>query len=139
MTDKDFLKIAIKEGKKGAPPHLYGAVVVKDGKIVAQDHNHVWEQHDPSAHAEVSTLRLASEKLGSYNIPGCTLYASHEPCLMCFMCAVWAEVDRVVFAIPAADSDPSSYGFKDLGILEINNRLLKPILVEQVGANWGEL
>lgn len=131
-TDKDFLKLAFEEGSKVTKPYLFGAVVVKDGEIIASDRNHTVEHSDPSAHAEISAIVTACKKLSSRNIPGTTLYASHEPCLMCFMCAAWAEVERIVFSVPASEQDNASYGFKDFSIFEINEKLLKPLKIEQM-------
>jgi guanine deaminase len=132
MTDQDFLKMAVEEGMKGPKPRPFGAVVVRGGEIVSVDFNHVGEQMDPSAHAEVSAIVKACRKLGSHNIPGSTLYASHEPCLMCFSCAAWAEIDRIVFATPASNVDGFSYEFKDVNIFEMAKKLVRPMKVEQI-------
>lgn len=132
MSDEDFLKMAIGKGKKGTAPYLFGAVVVKDGKVLSTEHSHTFERKDPSAHAEVSAIVEACKKLGNHNIPGCTLYASHEPCLMCFSCAAWAEIDRIVFAIPASDQDSSMYEFTDVNIFDMAKKLARPMKVEQI-------
>jgi tRNA(Arg) A34 adenosine deaminase TadA len=128
--DKYFLKIAIEEGKKGNAPYLFGAIVVKNGEIIAKDHNHVAERTDPTAHAENSALVLAAKKLGNQNLPGCTLYASHEPCMMCFSCAAWAEIDRIVFSTPASEQDSFMYEFKDVNIFDMAKILTRPMQVE---------
>ena len=132
MTDQDYLQLATEEGKKGTAPHLYGAVVVKDGEILAVDHNHVWETKDPSAHAEVSAIKQACLKVGSHNIDGATLYASHEPCIMCFCCAAWANFERIVFAVPASEQTSDSYEFSGVSIYDMAERLQKKIVIEQV-------
>jgi guanine deaminase len=132
MKDKEFLKLAFKEGQKGTKPYLFGAVIVKDGEVIAQDHNHVWERSDPTAHAEVSAIVNACKKLGNHNLAGCTLYASHEPCLMCFCCAAWAEVDRIVFSVPASEQDGFMYEFKDVNIFDMAEKLQRDIKVERV-------
>jgi len=130
--DKYFLEIAIEEAKKSKSPHKFGAVVVRDGEIIAKDCNHVRELNDPSAHAEVSALRKAAKIMSSYNIDGCVLYASHEPCLMCFSCAAWANISRIVYAHPASDSSEDSYEFRDLSLKELAQKLVKPIDVELI-------
>ena len=130
--DKDFLKLATEEGKKGTPPYLFGAVIIKDGKVIARDHSRAVEQHDPSAHAEISAIRLACKKLGNHNIPGSTLYASHEPCMMCFSCAAWAEIERTVFAIPASEQDNFMYEFEGVNIFEMAKKLTRPMKVEHI-------
>ena len=131
MSDKDYLKLAIEEGKKGRKPHLYGAVVVRDGEILATEHSHTWERRDPSAHAEVSAIAAACQKIDRHNIPGATLYASHEPCLMCFVCAAWAEIDRIVFVEPASLSG-STYEFDGVNIFDMAKKLTRPMEVEKV-------
>src|SRR5665647_2848502 len=82
MDDRYFLQRAVEAGNRQAPPRNFGAVIVKDGEIIAEDCNHVHELTDPTAHAETSAIRVACKKLGTYNLEGCTMYGSHEPCLM---------------------------------------------------------
>lgn len=95
-------------GTNGGP---FGAVVVKDGRLVATGTNRVTADHDPTAHAEVTVLRAAGRALGTNDLSGCTLYASCQPCPMCQTAAWWARVDRVVYAATAADA--ASAGFDD--------------------------
>lgn len=123
--DKHFLQIATDEGNKNPAPYNFGAVIVKDGRIVAKDFNHVHENIDPSAHAEISALRLAAANLGSHNLDGATMYGSHEPCLMCFSCAAWANIARVVYAVPASEQNGFSYEFKDVSLKDLASRLVK--------------
>lgn len=135
--DVYFLKEAIKIGKtgheRGISPVVFGAVVVKDGKIIAKDHSHTHENHDPTAHAETSAIRQAAQKLGSHNLEGCTLYGSHEPCLMCFSCAAWARMDRAVYAHSASELDGFTYEFKDISLQDLAKKLArKPMKVEHI-------
>lgn len=74
-----------------------GAVVVKDGKIVGRGWNRNIGLHDPSAHAEIMAMREAGVTLGNHRLPGCTLYATLEPCLMCAGAMIHARLDRIVF------------------------------------------
>lgn len=131
--DQGFLKTAREEGNTNLEPYNFGAVVVKDGEIIAREHNRTRELHDPSAHAEVMALRKAGEILGDHNLDGCVLYGSHEPCVMCFSCAAWANINRVVFALPASDDTNDSYEFKDLSLKELADKLtrykIKPELI----------
>ena len=101
MTDRDYLKRATEIGMLHASPYPFGAVIVMDGVILGEDSNHVHEAHDPTLHAETAAIKMACKKMGSHNLNGATMYGSHEPCLMCFTCAAWAGVDRVVYAQPA--------------------------------------
>ncbi len=131
--DKYYLHLATDEGNKKAEPYNFGAVIVKDGKIIAKDFNHVHETNDPSAHAEVSALRKAGQKIGNYNLDGAVMYGSHEPCLMCFSCAAWANITRVVYAIPASAQDSSSYEFTDVSLKDLASKLAnRPMSVELI-------
>lgn len=135
--DKYFLNEAVKIGQKGLKagiaPVEFGAVVVKDGKIIARDHSHTHQRHDPTAHAETSAIKKAAKKLKTHNLQGCTLYGSHEPCLMCFSCAAWARMDRVVYATPAWEVDSTTYEFKDISLQDMAKKLARrPIKVDHI-------
>lgn len=75
-----------------------GAVVVKDGLVIASGFNQPIGRHDPTAHAEIVALRAAAEKLGNYRLPGCELYVTLEPCIMCSGAMMHARLARVVYA-----------------------------------------
>lgn len=75
-----------------------GAVVVKDGEVIATGFNQPISGHDPTAHAEIVALRAAAEKLGNYRLPGCELYVTLEPCVMCSGAMMHARLARVVYA-----------------------------------------
>lgn len=104
MTDQDFMREALAEAKiafeKGEIP--IGAVIVRDGEILARDHNRREEQADPTAHAEILVMREAGRVLGGWRLPNTTLYVTIEPCPMCAGALVQARVARVVYG--AADS-----------------------------------
>lgn len=89
----------------------FGAVVVRDGALVAVGQNRVTRDNDPTAHAEVEAIRAAGRSLGTFALTGCTLYASCEPCPLCASAALWARLDRVVFA--ADRDDAAAAGFDD--------------------------
>lgn len=93
---------------KGGP---FGAVVVRNGEIVATGANLVSSSNDPTAHAEVVAIRNACEALGSFQLDGCEIYCSCEPCPMCLGAIYWARPDRVVFASTAHDA--ADAGFDD--------------------------
>ena len=82
-----------------------GAVVVKDGEVIATGFNQPIGLHDPTAHAEVNALRAAAEKLGNYRLPGCELYVTLEPCAMCSGAMMHARLARVVFGAAVDDAD----------------------------------
>ncbi len=95
--------------KNGGGP--FGAVVVKDGIIIGEGNNSVTNFCDPTAHAEVVAIRNACETIGDFQLTGCTIYSSCEPCPMCFGAIYWARPDRVVFA--ADKQDAARAGFDD--------------------------
>ncbi len=133
MTDQYYLKRATELGNRKAEPYNFGAVIVKDGKIIGEDSNHVHEEHDPTLHAETSAIKMACKTYGSHNLNGATMYGSHEPCLMCFSCAAWAGVDRVVYAVAANEQDGSMYEFKDYSLQDMANHLTqRKISVEHI-------
>lgn len=96
------------ESNAGGP---FGAVVVKDNEIIAEGCNQVTSSNDPTAHAEVVAIREACKVLGSFQLDGCTIYTSCEPCPMCLGAIYWARPDRVFFA--ATKEDAASVNFDD--------------------------
>ncbi|MGA7930640.1 MAG: nucleoside deaminase [Candidatus Sulfotelmatobacter sp.] len=93
---------------RGGP---FGAVVVKDGNIIAEGANQVTSTKDPTAHAEILSIRAACAKLGVFDLHGCEIYTSCEPCPMCLGAIYWARLSRIYFASVAADA--SRIGFDD--------------------------
>ncbi len=132
MSDTDFLLEAIAVGNQLQVPYNFGAVVVRDGQVISAEHNHVQELNDPSLHSEVSAIAGACRKLRSYQIDGAVLYCSHEPCVMCFSCAAWAHIDRIVYATSAHELDGFMYEFQDVSLLDLSKKLHRPIKVDHV-------
>jgi len=95
-----FMGMALKQARlawlEGEVP--VGAVVVKDGEVVSVGYNRPIGRHDPTAHAEIVALRAAADKLGNYRLPGCELYVTLEPCIMCSGAMMHARIARVVYA-----------------------------------------
>jgi tRNA(Arg) A34 adenosine deaminase TadA len=89
----------------------FGAIVVHDGKIIAEAANTVTTTNDPTAHAEVNAIRAAAKALGTFSLAGCQLYTSCEPCPMCLAAAHWARLDAIYFGASAADA--ARAGFDD--------------------------
>tara|TARA_R110000868_G_scaffold97614_2_gene268426 strand:+ start:12414 stop:12866 length:453 start_codon:yes stop_codon:yes gene_type:complete len=89
----------------------FGAIIVKDGKVIAEGWNKVTSCNDPTAHAEVSAIRAACETLGSFNLAGCEIYTSCEPCPMCLAAIYWARLDRIYYA--NSRQDAAAIGFDD--------------------------
>jgi len=113
QSDKSFLaraiQLALENVATGGGP--FGAVIVKNGKIVAESVNQVISIPDPTAHAEVQAIRLAAENLKSFNLTGTTLYTSCEPCPMCLGAVYWSRISRVVYASDRHDAEKA--GFRD--------------------------
>lgn len=111
---KSYLRRAIAravtnvESGNGGP---FGAVIVRDGEVLAETGNSVFSTNDPTAHAEVNAIRAACQKLGAFRLEGCTLYTSSEPCPMCLAACYWAHLDRIYYA--ANSEDAARAGFDD--------------------------
>lgn len=106
----------------------FGAVIVKDGKIIAKSANTVTTTNDPTAHAEVATIRLACQALNTFNLEGCVIYTSCEPCPMCLGAIYWARLDKMYYG--NTKNDAAAIGFDDAFIydeldLKPENRKLK--------------
>ena len=82
----------------------FGAVIVRDGEIVGEGTNQVTSSNDPTAHAEVVAIRQACEKLETFNLEGCVVYTSCEPCPMCLSAIYWARLDRIFYGNTKADA-----------------------------------
>jgi guanine deaminase len=93
---------------RGGP---FGAVIVRDGKIVGEGANSVTATNDPTAHGEVNAIRAAAKALGTFSLAGCELYTSCEPCPMCLAASHWARLDAVYYGASAADA--ARAGFDD--------------------------
>lgn len=119
MGDQEFMMAAIELAKAGVREGLggpFGAVVVQDGQIIGRGQNRVLADADPTAHAEVVAIRAACKRRGSFQLEGCTLYTSCEPCPMCLGAMYWARPARLVYACTRQDA--SAVGFDDGFIYE---------------------
>ena len=97
----------------------FGAVIVKDGVLIAGSANKVIPENDPTAHAEMAAIRLACKKLNTYNLSGCEIYTSCEPCPMCLGAIYWARIDKIYYANTKVDA--AEIGFDDYFIYEEMN------------------
>lgn len=111
--DRKFMQMAIdlsvENVANGGGP--FGAVIVRDGEIIATGTNRVTANNDPTAHAEVSAIRAACAKVGNFKLEGCTCYTSCEPCPMCLSALYWAGVERIVYG--NTKEDAKSINFDD--------------------------
>lgn len=114
MSKEDFMRRAIaiaRDGMEGNAGGPFGAVIVKDGRILAEGCNRVTSTNDPTAHAEVVAIREACRKLGTFDLSGAEIYASCEPCPMCLAAIYWARIARIHYASTRADA--ARIGFDD--------------------------
>ena len=113
MIHEDFMRqaigLAVENVRNGGGP--FGAVIVKNGRVVATGVNRVTPDNDPTAHAEVCAIRAACRKLGTFNLEGCVIYTSCEPCPMCLGAIYWAHLDKIYYG--ANQHDAAAVKFDD--------------------------
>jgi guanine deaminase len=110
--DKEFLQQAVDlavENARSGEGGPYGAIVVKDNRLIAASGNKVTTNIDPTAHAEVMAIRLACKKLNDFQLQGCILYSSCEPCPMCLGAIYWARLAKVYFACSRYDAAAANF------------------------------
>ena len=117
---REAIRLADESVERGGGP--FGAVIVKDGAIVARGANSVTLDNDPTAHAEVNAIRAACRSLGTFDLSGCTVYTSCEPCPMCLAAIYWAGISRIYFGNTRKDA--AAIDFADD---HIYNELSRPL------------
>lgn len=109
-----FMKLAIKEAEKGISLNHggpFGSVIVRGDKVVGKGHNHVVCNNDPTAHGEMYTIRKTCKKLKTFDLTGCDLYTTGEPCPMCLSACLWANINHIYYGCTIQDND--KIGFRD--------------------------
>jgi len=109
-----FMQLAIEEAQKGIHAGHggpFGCVIVKDGEVVGRGHNQVVENHDPTCHGEIMAIHDASANLKTFDLSGCVLYTTGEPCPMCLGAILWANIEKVYYGCNVLDTD--KIGFRD--------------------------
>lgn len=113
MTKEELMQraieLSINSVRNGGGP--FGAVIAREGEIIAEGNNGVTIYNDPTAHAEVTAIRKACEKLGTFDLTGCEIYTSCEPCPMCLGAIYWAHLDKIYYANDRKDA--ADIGFDD--------------------------
>ena len=113
MTKEELMRkaieLSIKSVRNGGGP--FGAIIARKGEIIAEGSNGVTIYNDPTAHAEVTAIRKACEKLGTFDLTGCEIYTSCEPCPMCLGAIYWAHLDKIYYANDRKDA--ADIGFED--------------------------
>lgn len=110
-----FMELAIKEAQEGireGDGGPFGAVIVKDGKVVGKGHNMVIACNDPTAHGEMEAIRDACQRLNTFDLTGCELYTTSQPCPMCQCAIMWANIKKVYYGCTVEDAD--RIGFRDV-------------------------
>ena len=102
------VELSIENVKNGGGP--FGAVIVRDGEIIAEGANRVTANNDPTAHAEVTAIRAACAKLGTFQLDGCVVYTSCEPCPMCLSAIYWAGISKIYYGNTKKDADDINFG-----------------------------
>jgi tRNA(Arg) A34 adenosine deaminase TadA len=131
------MKIALEEAQKayekGEVP--IGAIILLEGKIIAQSHNQSISLKDPTAHAEILALRKASRSMGNYRLTGCSLYVTIEPCLMCTGAMLNARIDCLVFGVPDPKGGAicSMVNLRESGKLDYPFHITQGVLKEECG------
>ena len=133
MTHEDFMRLAIDAARqghqKGEMP--FGACIVKQGRVVTTVHNSARERTDITAHAEMRAIQEACRMLKTLELSGCTIYASCEPCPMCFSACFWANLDRIVFASRIEDAE--RLGIRQIPITSATMKQLSRASIEVIG------
>ncbi|MDR3697303.1 nucleoside deaminase [Mucilaginibacter sp.] len=112
--NEKFMRMAIALSEQNVKQNMggpFGAVIVKDRKLIAASANRVISENDPTAHAEVSAIRLACKELNTYDLSGCEIYTSCEPCPMCLGAIYWARIEKIYYA--NTKTDAAQIGFDD--------------------------
>lgn len=118
--NKYFMELAVNEAREGIRNKdggPFGAVVVRNGEVVASGHNHVLSNNDSTCHGEIDAIRKAEQKLGTFDLSGCEIYTTGEPCPMCLAAVLWANIERVYFG--CRKEDEARIGFRDMKFSEI--------------------
>ena len=109
-----FMQMAINEARTGIEKHEggpFGAVIVKDGEVVGRGHNRVLGHNDPTAHGEMEAIRDACQRMGTYDLSGCDIYTTGEPCHMCLCACMWANISKIYYGCTIDDN--AIIGFRD--------------------------
>ncbi len=117
MDDKKFMAIAIEEAYSGVREGdggPFGVVIARGEEVLARAHNTVLKENNPVRHAEVNAISIAAKKCGTYDLTGCVIYSTTEPCPMCFAAIHWARIERLVYGTDIGDV--KKLGFNELTI-----------------------
>lgn len=132
LTHEHFMELAVEEARRGIRAGHggpFGSVIVRERKVIASGHNMVVANNDPTCHGEVSAIRNACRELGTFDLSGCDIYTTGEPCPMCLGACLWANLRRIYYGGTSMDID--KIGFRDdVFYRQLNN---KQDILEQTG------
>lgn len=135
MEKQEFMRraiqLSIESVKHGGGP--FGAVIVKEGKIIAEAANRVTLDNDPTAHAEVNAIRQAARSLGRFDLSGCDIYTSCEPCPMCLGAIYWAHLDHIYYGCNRRDAADAGFDdefiYKELSLAPAERQKMMEVLL----------
>ena len=133
MDHEKYMRMAIEKAREGMDSGQtpFGACIVKNGEVIACEHNMVWKETNITSHAEIVTIREACKVLGTVDLSGCTIYTTTEPCPMCFSAIHWAKIDAIYFGTRIPDAQEA--GFSELTISNEEMKLQGNSPVQIVG------
>lgn len=118
-----YMRMAINEARKGIRAGHggpFGAVIVKNGEVIGKGHNQVVKNNDPTCHGEMMAIHKACKKLGTFDLSGCEIYTTGEPCPMCMAAILWANIEKVYYGCNIVDTE--GIGFRDKIFYEMQNK-----------------
>lgn len=132
MTNEDYMRKAIEVARagieKGQSP--FGACIVKDGEIIAAEHNNVWMDTDITAHAEVEAIRSACKKLNTIDLSGAVIYSTTEPCPMCFSAIHWAKISKIYYGADISDAQKAGFNELTISNVQMKDAGQSPVQIE---------
>lgn len=129
----EYMKLAIIEARKGihnGHGGPFGAVIVKDGEVVGKGHNQVLRNNDPTCHGEMMAIHKACKTLNTYDLSGCEIYTTGEPCPMCMAAILWANIDKVYYGCNIMDTE--QIGFRDKKFYDMQNSGEKEKIIQEL-------
>ena len=146
MTDEQYMRLAIDKAREGvaADQSPFGACIVRDGTVIACEHNVVWRTTDSTAHAEVTAIRAACRAVAGVKLANATIYSTTEPCPMCFAAIHWAGISRIVYGASIADAERAGFGELSISNFDMKRlggsgvEIVPAVLAPEAAALFGE-
>lgn len=126
-----YMRMAINEAKKGirnGHGGPFGAVIVKDGVVIGKGHNQVVRNNDPTCHGEMMAIHKACKNIGTFDLSGCEIYTTGEPCPMCMAAILWANIEKVYYGCNVVDTE--DIGFRDKKFYDMSEEERNNMVVE---------